>query len=124
MRLAWLTDIHLNFVDDIQRRGQFLESVKEQSDAVTVSGDIGESHDVVKYLWAAHIALRGDDWLFSARVGWVGKTFRGFIVGHRPMQVKSLLPAKPGGGCPSHIGKGSIMAVYRSIIAVCKGKEV
>ncbi len=50
MRLAWLTDIHLNFVDDIQRRGQFLESVKEQSDAVAVSGDIGESHDVVKYL--------------------------------------------------------------------------
>ncbi len=49
MRLAWLTDIHLNFVDDIQRR-RFLESASDQSDAVAVSGDIGESHDIATYL--------------------------------------------------------------------------
>ena len=49
MRLAWLTDIHLNFMDATERR-RFLESVKEQADVVAVSGDIGESHDVVKYL--------------------------------------------------------------------------
>ena len=49
MRLAWLTDIHLNFVDGIARR-RFLESVSDQSDAVAVSGDIGESHDVAAYL--------------------------------------------------------------------------
>ena len=49
MRLAWLTDIHLNFVDGIQRR-RFLESVSDQSDAVAISGDIGESHDVAEYL--------------------------------------------------------------------------
>ena len=49
MRLAWLTDIHLNFLDATERR-RFLESVKEQADVVAVSGDIGESHDVVKYL--------------------------------------------------------------------------
>ncbi len=49
MRLAWLTDVHLNFVDGIYRR-RFLESVSDQSDAVAVSGDIGESHDIAKYL--------------------------------------------------------------------------
>jgi len=49
MRLAWLTDIHLNFVDGIQRR-RFLEPAGDQSDAVAVSGDIGESHDVAEYL--------------------------------------------------------------------------
>lgn len=49
MRLAWLTDIHLNFLDATERR-RFLDSVKEQADMVAVSGDIGESHDVVKYL--------------------------------------------------------------------------
>ena len=49
MRLSWLTDIHLNFLNDIERR-QFLESVKDRSDALAVSGDIGESHDVVRYL--------------------------------------------------------------------------
>ncbi len=49
MRLAWLTDIHLNFVDAAQRR-RFMESVSDQSDVVAVSGDIGESHDIARYL--------------------------------------------------------------------------
>ncbi len=49
MRLAWLTDIHLNFLDAAQRH-RFLVSVREQSDAVVISGDIGESHDLVEYL--------------------------------------------------------------------------
>lgn len=49
MRLAWLTDIRLNFVQPPQRR-QFLEKVKEAADAVAVSGDIGESTDVAQYL--------------------------------------------------------------------------
>jgi Icc protein len=49
MRLAWLTDIHLNFVDAIRLR-QFLESVKQRSDAVAVSGDIAESPDIAIYL--------------------------------------------------------------------------
>jgi Icc protein len=50
MRLAWLTDIHLNFVDDGLRREFFLK-VKEQADAVAISGDIAESHDIAHYLW-------------------------------------------------------------------------
>src|SRR5512136_943017 len=49
MRLCWLTDIHLNFLDGelVQR---FLESVAAQADAVAISGDIAESHDIVGYL--------------------------------------------------------------------------
>ena len=49
MRLAWLTDIHLNFLQSPQRR-QFFEKVKESADAVAISGDIGESVDVAQYL--------------------------------------------------------------------------
>jgi Icc protein len=49
MRLAWLTDIHLNFVKASKRR-HFLASIKEQADAFAISGDIGESHDIVQYL--------------------------------------------------------------------------
>jgi 3',5'-cyclic-AMP phosphodiesterase len=45
MHLAWLTDIHLNFVDDGPRR-QFLEKVRKSADAVAISGDITESHDI------------------------------------------------------------------------------
>jgi Icc protein len=49
MRLAWATDIHLNFVDATARR-QFYDTVGQDSDAVVISGDIGESTDVEGYL--------------------------------------------------------------------------
>ena len=49
MRLAWLTDIHLNFIDALAIQ-EFFESVAENADAVAVSGDIAESHIVVRYL--------------------------------------------------------------------------
>lgn len=49
MRLAWLTDIHLNFLDDDDRQ-VFLESLAKQADAFAITGDIGESPNVVSYL--------------------------------------------------------------------------
>lgn len=49
MRLAWLTDIHLNFFDDAERR-QFLETVAERADAVVITGDIGESINAIGFL--------------------------------------------------------------------------
>lgn len=49
MRLAWATDIHLNFLTDIDRR-RFLESVKGQADALVVTGDIAESNSLGEIL--------------------------------------------------------------------------
>jgi hypothetical protein len=46
VRVAWLTDIHLNFLDAAERK-RFLETVAEQADAVAVSGDIGESPQII-----------------------------------------------------------------------------
>lgn len=45
-RIAWLSDIHLNFLSD-ERVTQFLASVVEaRFDSLLISGDIAESHDV------------------------------------------------------------------------------
>lgn len=50
MRLAWLTDIHLNFFDD-DSLDVFCDCVAgEEPDAVLIGGDIGEANDVVGYL--------------------------------------------------------------------------
>lgn len=49
MRLAWLTDIHLNFANAVAIQ-RFFESVAEQADAVAISGDIAESYDLYHYL--------------------------------------------------------------------------
>lgn len=49
-RVAWLTDVHLNFLDDRGRR-RFMKSLARQSpDALLVGGDVGESPSVVQYL--------------------------------------------------------------------------
>jgi Icc protein len=57
MRLAWLTDIHLNFLDDAERK-HFLETVAEQADAVAISGDTGESPSIIGYLKEMEEILR------------------------------------------------------------------
>lgn len=49
MRLAWATDIHLNFLTTLAR-SRFLESVKEQADALVVTGDIAESNSLTATL--------------------------------------------------------------------------
>ncbi len=50
MRLAWLSDTHLNFVDE-QTRDTFIERIKDHKpSAVAISGDIAESHDVRDHL--------------------------------------------------------------------------
>lgn len=49
MRLAWLTDIHLNFLDDTERY-RFWKSVVDQADAFAITGDIGESPSITGYL--------------------------------------------------------------------------
>jgi Icc protein len=49
-RIVWLTDIHLNFVDQADA-GTFYESVRASGpDAVMLGGDIGEAHDVERYM--------------------------------------------------------------------------
>jgi predicted MPP superfamily phosphohydrolase len=49
MRLAWLTDIHLNFVDAVNRR-HFLETIESQADSFAISGDIAESPSIIGVL--------------------------------------------------------------------------
>ena len=57
MRLAWATDIHLNFLDE-PARARFHEAIAATSaDVVLVGGDIGESHDVESLLVALADAL-------------------------------------------------------------------
>ena len=60
MKLAWLTDIHLNFLKDEQAQiGALCAKVLEPSpDAIVISGDIGEAPIVERYLRALQEGLR------------------------------------------------------------------
>jgi 3',5'-cyclic AMP phosphodiesterase CpdA len=49
MRLAWLTDIHLNFISQPDCR-LFFESFRQAGDAVVITGDIAESPTLEHYL--------------------------------------------------------------------------
>jgi hypothetical protein len=46
MQLAWMTDLHLNFLTPAGRL-RFLETVRDQGDAFVITGDIAESRNVV-----------------------------------------------------------------------------
>jgi len=51
MRLAWATDIHLNFVDEDHVRGSFCPSVRETgAEALLLGGDIAEAPSLVGWL--------------------------------------------------------------------------
>lgn len=59
MKLAWLTDIHLNFLDDDARIQFYQEIEKNTCDAVLISGDIAEASsisDILKEM-ANHIKI-------------------------------------------------------------------
>ncbi len=50
MKLAWLTDLHLNFLRP-EEREHFFDRVRlAEPDAILVSGDVGEAHSVAAYL--------------------------------------------------------------------------
>lgn len=49
-RVAWVTDIHLNFLE-ADERSMFVEHLASQNaDALLISGDIGEANSVERYL--------------------------------------------------------------------------
>ncbi len=50
MKLAWLTDIHLNFLDKEMRNNFYQEIISTKCDAVLISGDIAEATDVKELL--------------------------------------------------------------------------
>jgi 3',5'-cyclic AMP phosphodiesterase CpdA len=57
MRLAWMTDVHLNFLEAADRR-RFLETAGDQADAFVISGDIAESPSITDVLQEMEDGLR------------------------------------------------------------------
>jgi hypothetical protein len=52
MKLAWLTDVHLNFLPPAAREA-FVDTLADtRADAVVLTGDTGEAHDVAAHLHA------------------------------------------------------------------------
>lgn len=50
MRLAWLTDIHVNFVSAVALERLTAAVRAARPDVVLIGGDIAEAHDIVRYL--------------------------------------------------------------------------
>ncbi|MGO9261086.1 MAG: metallophosphoesterase family protein [Bryobacteraceae bacterium] len=57
MRIAWLTDIHLNFVSPHDRAGWYANLAGQKLDALLVGGDIGEADSVARFLTEIESAL-------------------------------------------------------------------
>lgn len=46
MNMTWLTDIHLNFIDDEERKKFYRKIINTQCDGVLISGDIAEAPSI------------------------------------------------------------------------------
>ncbi len=57
LRIAWLTDIHLNFVSPHDRAGWYANLAGQKLDALLVGGDIGEADSVARFLTEIESAL-------------------------------------------------------------------
>jgi hypothetical protein len=58
MKLAWLTDIHLNFLEHEAVEAFFGTVAETPCDGILLSGDIGEAPDVAYYLQAVDTAVQ------------------------------------------------------------------
>lgn len=51
MKIVWTSDIHLNFLSEIEERNKFYSDILQRNpDCVVISGDIGEAPDVIQYV--------------------------------------------------------------------------
>lgn len=57
-RLAWMTDIHLNFLGTQQIEGFIAQVLAARPDTVLISGDIGEAHSIGDYLQKLAVDLQ------------------------------------------------------------------
>ena len=90
-RLAWLTDLHLNFLR-LAARSAFLSSLADvEADAFLIGGDTGEAHDVVGLLEAIHTAVGRPVYFVLGNHDF----YRGSIAGVRAA-VRELCAARPG----------------------------
>jgi predicted phosphohydrolase len=61
-RFAWLTDIHLNFLERSQLARFCIDLLHNQPDGVFISGDIAESHNLERYLQVLERTLDRPIW--------------------------------------------------------------
>ncbi len=79
MRLTWLSDIHLNFLDDKGRENFAALVAEETPDAIVIGGDIGEADNVGAYLTELADFLQKDTYFVLGNHDY----YRGSVAGVR-----------------------------------------
>ena len=79
MKLAWVTDIHLNFLESADRKRFYQDIVATKSNAVLVSGDIADPADMdglIMYLSSndASRYVTGSCFTIDGGISWGGKS--------------------------------------------------
>jgi predicted MPP superfamily phosphohydrolase len=93
VRLAWATDVHLNFLDPPELRA-FVDSIAAAApDAVLLTGDIAEAHSLEQYLTALASALElpiyfvlGNHDYYGSSIGGVRERVAALCRGHERLR--------------------------------------
>lgn len=113
-RLAWLTDIHLNFLG-LKALNEFFErAARLEADAYVISGDIGEAESVRDYLEAfSHTVARpvyfvlGNHDFYRSGILAVRQQMTSYVMTHphlRYLTISNVIPLTPEVGLIGHDG--------------------
>lgn len=93
MRCIWVTDVHLNFLDQAQLIAFFDEVGRQRPDHIFVTGDTGEAHDVFKFLELfaliapTHAVLGNHDFYGSTIAALRAKAPKEWLPARAPIQL-------------------------------------
>ena len=103
MKLAWLTDIHLNFLRPPALEAFLAMLADTEADAFVISGDIGEAGDVAVHLYTSPTASAGPVYFvlgnhdfYRGSIAGVRRKGAGALFGH----PEPALAARCGRGGP------------------------
>lgn len=90
MKLLWLTDIHLNFLDETQRLFFYQEIRKTKNDGLIISGDIAEASSIGMILQEISMQINNPIYFVLGNHDYYGGN-----VNQVRQQMRKLMQAKP-----------------------------
>lgn len=78
MKLIWTSDVHLNFLyEQTYKRNEFYQQLKDaEGDAILITGDIAESHNIEKYLEEMNRIVRKQIYFVAGNHDYYGSSIR------------------------------------------------
>lgn len=74
--IAWLSDLHLDFLDEVRRRAFYQSIIDAEVDGVVISGDISNGHNLERHLTEMAKSVKAPVWFTLGNHDYYGSTVK------------------------------------------------